>query len=139
MENRKSRELSRQTLTGKPVKRDKDYYLNNLDIEKAIHETAISLAERMFTAFIREKNIEVSVNVDDIANKIISKLGDRLVYPDNYSNNYLENNKHDKFSYDDGPVIIKTDKIEIKGQLAKAKQSDDSIEDSLDILKDLEI
>ena len=141
MENRKSRELSRQSLTGKPIKRDKDYYLNNMDVESALHKTAVSMAERMFAAFVREKNIQVSVNIDDLADKIISKMVSKGVgaFPVN-NVTYPETPKQNTFNYDDDePVIIKTDKVEIKGSLAKAKQSEESISDNLDALKDLEL
>lgn len=141
MENRKSEEVSRRSLTGKPIKRDKDYYLNNLDVEMALHAKAVSLAERMFTAFMRENRVEVSLNIDDLVDKITKKLepklGETRVV---YQQGSGPVQKQDGFSFDDdGPVILKAEKVEIKGELGKTSKSKDSIDDNLDILGNLEI
>jgi hypothetical protein len=139
MENRKSREVSRRTNTGKAVVRDKDYYLNNLDIEKSLHDKAINIAERIFAAFVREKNIQVSVNTDDLADQIIKKLLPKLPKGGGQVAFQGPTGNEDGFTFDDAPVIIKTDKVEIKGDLAKAKKSTDSISDSLNVLDDFSL
>lgn len=140
MENRKSKQISRRSNTGNAIVRDKDYYLNNLDIEKSLHDKAINIAERIFAAFVREKNIQVSVNTDDLADQIIKKLLPKLpASGGTWISNGAPTHREDDFTYDDAPVIIKTDKIEIKGDLAKAKKSTDSISESLNVLDDFSL
>lgn len=133
--NRKTKEVSRKSLTGRPVVRDRQFYLNSLDVEDALMKRAVSLAERMFAAFVRENNIQVTVDADDVADKILKKLEPQLV-----STVYVKNGKieeeEDKFSFDnDEPVILKTEKMEIKGSLGVEKQSGESTKSSLDALE----
>lgn len=122
------------------IVRDKQYYFNTLDLEHDLLKKASDIAERMMVAFMRENRVEVKVDVDDIADKIIGKIIDKLPKGESYITSESSPIKQDNgFSYDDGPVIIKTEKIEIKGKIGKTSKSKDSIKESMDILQDLEI
>jgi hypothetical protein len=140
-----SRELSRKSSTGKPIKRDKQYYLNNLDVENSLMTRAISLAERMFAAFVRENNISVKVDTDSLADEILKRLEPKLeglkseVRYVGGSHSLSEANS-DGFKFDDDEsVIVKTEKMEIKGKIGKTVSSGDSIEDNMSALEGLEI
>ena len=125
------------------IVRDKQYYFNTLDLEHDLLKKAADIAERMMVAFMREHKVEVSVNVDDIADKIIKQLEGKLqshVWSSpvrQHSDSTQATNGG--FSYDDGPVIIKTDKVEVKGSAATTSKTKDSIKENLDILENLEI
>jgi hypothetical protein len=125
------------------VVRNKEYYFNTLDLEHDLLIKASSIAERMMVAFMRENKVEVSINVDEIANKIIDKIGSKLQsYVDLGSTRQQSDdtkNKKDDFSLDDGPVIIKTEKIEVKGKVGSIIRTGDSISDSMDMLEGLNI
>lgn len=137
-----NRKISRRNLTGKPVVRDKDYYLKSMDIQDSLLKKAVSMAERMFAAFVRESKVEVSLDADDLADKIIKKIEPRLqaqvvhvASPDGVV-------PKAGFDFDDDePVIIKTKKTEIKGadQIKKTTKSKDSIADNLDALEDFQL
>jgi hypothetical protein len=123
------------------IVRDKQYYFNTLDLEHDLLKKASDIAERMMVAFMRENKVEVSLDVDDIANRIIERIGDKLqshAYPE-FTRRQPDDINKQTFNYDDGPVIIKTEKIEIKGKIGKTSKSKDSIKESMDILQDLEI
>lgn len=139
--------MSRTTETKKvnerpaAIVRDKQYYFNTLDLEHDLLKKAADIAERMMVAFMRENKVEVSVNVDDIADKIIAQLGDKLqsrviVHE---SGTLSANKVPGGFDYDDSPVIIKTDRIEVKGNVGTTSKTKDSIKENMDILEDLEI
>lgn len=137
MSTRKT-EITSTKASPKSIVRDKDYYLNSLNIEHDLLKKAADLSERMMVAFMRENRVEVSVNVDDIADKIIEKIGDKLqthVYipPEGVQR------KNDDFNLDDGLVVIKTDKIEVKGKISKESKTGDSISDNLDALEGMQI
>lgn len=127
----------------KPIVRDKDYYLNSLNIEHDLLKKATDLAERMMVAFMRENRVEVSVNVDDIADKIIDKIGDKLqsyaIQNPNLGWENTPSKKKDDFNLDDGPVIIKTEKIEVKGKVGNITKTEDNISNNLDVLDNLQI
>jgi len=123
----------------KPIVRDKDYYLNSLNIEHDLLKKATDLAERMMVAFMRENRVEVSVNVDDIADKIIDKLKDKLNFTTVISSDSLPSKVVNDFNLDDGPVIIKTEKIEVKGKVGNITKTEDNISNNLDVLDNLQI
>lgn len=123
----------------KPIVRDKDYYLNSLNIEHDLLKKATDLAERMMVAFMRENRVEVSVNVDDIADKIIDKLKDKLNFTTVISSNSLPSKAVNDFNLDDRPVIIKTEKIEVKGKVGNITKTEDNISNNLDVLDNLQI
>lgn len=120
--------------------RNKDYYLNTLNIEADLLKKASDLAERMMVAFMRENKVEVKVNVDDIADKIIDKILSKLpVMTGGYSVPGTIS-AGGGFKYDDDePVVIKTEKIEIKGKTGTVSKTKDSISESMDILDGLSI
>lgn len=123
----------------KAIIRNKEYYLNTLNIEHDLLKKAADIAERMMVAFMRENKVEVSVDVDDIADKIIAKIGNRLQpYAVSNPDGGWENKKPE-FSYDNGPVILKTEKIEVKGKVGSIKKTNDTINESLDILENIQI
>lgn len=137
-----NRELSRKSLTGKPIVRDKNYYLETLDIQDSLLKKAVSMAERMFAAFVRESKVEVSLDADDLADKIIKKIEPRL------QSQVVHVTAQDGvvpkagFDFDDDePVIIKTKKTQIKGadKIKKTTKSKDSISDNLDALEDFQL
>jgi hypothetical protein len=123
------------------IVRNKDYYLNTLNIEADLLKKASDIAERMMVAFMRESKVEVKVDVDDIADKIIGKILEKLPkgsYSGGYENTTVRSN--DGFKYDDDePVVIKTEKIEIKGKTGTVSKTKDSISESMDILDGLSI
>lgn len=123
----------------KHIVRNKEYYLNTLNIEADLLKKAADLAERMMVAFMRENKVEVSVDVDDIAEKIINRLVDKLPKIGSYVPISGNQSKEEGFSFDDGPVIIKTEKIEVKGKIGNVTKSTDNISESLDILDNLHI
>jgi hypothetical protein len=129
--------LTRLSEPGKAIVRDKQYYFNTLDLEADLLRKASDLAERMMVAFMRENKVEVSVNVDDIADKIVAKLAGKLQSHTTVRNESA--NKVPGFDYDDGPVILKTDKIEVKGKVGQTTKTSDSINESMDILENIEI
>ena len=120
----------------KVIIRDKEYYFNTLNIEHDLLKKAADIAERMMVAFMRENKVQVSVDPEDIANRIAEKLGKRVYHPESYESRTQEVGG---FSYDDGPVIIKTDKIEVKGNVTNVNKTKDSIKENMDLLEDLEI
>lgn len=124
------------------IVRNKDYYLNTLNIEADLLKKASDIAERMMVAFMRENKVEVKVDVDDIADKIIGKILEKLPkdrYIGGYENTTTSGIK-DGFKYDnDEPVVIKTEKIEIKGKTGTVSKTKDSISESMDILDGLSI
>ena len=133
--------ITKTERTSNFVVRDKQYYFNTLDIEADLLRKAADIAERMMAAFMRENKVEVSLNVDDIAHKIMSKLDDKL-------QSYVFKNQNvglptsssvNHFTLDDKPVILKTDKIEVKGKIGNTIKSKDNISDNLDALENLEI
>lgn len=134
---KQSREISRKSSTGNTVKRDKQFYLNSLDVESSLMTRAISLAERMFTAFLRENKLQVTVDADDVAEKILAKIGPRLSAQS--FNGDVVSSEDDGFTFDDEPVILKTEKMEIKGALGKTKKSQDSTKKNLEALEGLSI
>ena len=129
--------ITRLAEPAKTIVRDKSYYFNTLDLEADLLRKATDLAERMMVAFMREHKVEVSVNVDDIADKLVAKLAGKL-----QSHVVTRNDSANKvpgFDYDDGPVVIKTDKIEVKGKVGQTTKTSDSIKESMDILENIEI
>lgn len=137
-----SRELSRKSLTGKPIVRDRNYYLQSMDIQDSLLKKAVSIAERMFAAFVRESKVEVSLDADDLADKIIKKIEPRLKSEVRYVHSDSGTPSQPGFDYDDDePVIIKTKKTEIKGadKIKKTSKSSDSIADNLDALEDFQL
>ena len=130
--------ITRQSEQPKAVVRDKQYYFNTLDIEADLLKKAADIAERMMVAFMRENRVEVSIDPEDIANRIAEKLGKRVYHPGSYPTSdpgsYPGN-----FDYDDGPVVLRTDKVEVKGKLGKETKTGDSIKDDLDILENITI
>jgi hypothetical protein len=142
-----SRQISRSSSTGKMVRRDKEYYLNNLDVEASLMTRAVSLAERMFAAFVRENNISVKVDTDSLADEILKRLEPKLEgmktevrYVDGGGPKGLSEVNSDGFKYDnDEPVIIRTGKMEIKGKIGKTVKSEDNIDDALDALDGFEL
>jgi hypothetical protein len=120
----------------KVIVRDKEYYFNTLNIEHDLLKKATDIAERMMVAFMRENKVEVSIDPEDLANRIAEKLGKRVYHPGEYP---MESASVPGFNYDDGPVIIKTEKIEVKGNLTSVSKTKDSIKESMDTLGDLEI
>ena len=138
-----SRTTEIKKLTERPnvIVRDKQYYFNTLDIDHDLLKKAADIAERMMVAFMREHKVEVSVSVDDIADRIAAKLESKLqshVFLKT-EDGLLNSPSREKFSYDDGPVVIKTDRIEVKGNVATTSKTKDSIKENMDILEDLEI
>lgn len=140
MQNRKTKT---KRLNEKPsaLVRDKEYFFNTLDLEHDLLKKATDLAERMMVAFMRENRMEVSVDVDDIADKIIDKIIDklpeqRLIVREGGSGSQPV---VDDFSFDDGPVVIKTDKVKIKGNVGKESKSKDNIDESLEKLEDFKL
>lgn len=123
----------------KAIVRDKQYYFNTLDIEHDLLKKAADIAERMMTAFMREHKVEVSVNVDDIANKIIDKLKDKLPAITYLDSDPQVNNVSSRFVLDDTPVVIKTDKVEVKGNITTINKTKDSINENIDLLENLQI
>lgn len=123
----------------KAIVRDKQYYFNTLDIEHDMLKKAADIAERMMVAFMRENKVEVSVNVDDIADKIIAQILPKLQSGVIVQSGEIIPERGGGFSYDDGPVIIKTDKVEVKGNVATTSKTQDSIKENLDVLENLEI
>lgn len=123
----------------KVIVRDKEYYFNTLNIEHDLLKKAADIAERMMVAFMREHKVEVSVNVDDIADKIIAKLNGKIMPNIRIGTQSYPETSSDGFSYDDEPVIIKTDKIEVKGNITTTSKTKDSIKENLDLLEDLNI
>lgn len=122
------------------VLRDKQYYFNTLDIEHDMLKKAADIAERMMTAFMRENKVEVTVNVDDIADKIIAKILDKMPTQVIIRDGVEEPNKFkEDFNLDDGPVVIKTERVEIKGKVGSVSKSTDNINESLDVLEGLKI
>jgi hypothetical protein len=132
------RNTSRKSNRPAPIIRNKEYYFNTLDLEHDLLVKATSIAERMMVAFMRENKVEVSVDVDDIADKIIAKL-DKKLQSHTYSKSDLETIKTPGFNYDDGPVILKTEKVSVKGKVGSVTKSGDSISDSMNSLEDLNI
>lgn len=131
-------EIKKIPNNSKMIIRDKQYYFNTLDIEHDLLKKAADIAERMMVAFMRENKVEVSLDPEDLANKIAEKLGKRVYHPREYS----ENNQSDGlggFDYDDGPVIIKTEKIEVKGNVTTTNKTKDNITENIDLLDNLEI
>jgi hypothetical protein len=120
------------------VVRDKQYYFNTLDIEHDLLKKAADIAERMMVAFMRENKVEVSIDPEDIANRIAEKLGKRVYHPGSYPTSDPGSNPG-SFDYDDGPVVLKTDRIEVKGKVGKESKTGDSISDNLDALEGLNI
>lgn len=121
------------------ITRNKDFYLNTLNIEHDLLKKATDLAERMMVAFMRENRVEVSVNVDDIADKIIDKLKDKLNFTTVISSDSLPSKVVNDFNLDDEPVIIKTEKIEVKGKVGNITKTEDNISNNLDVLDNLQI
>lgn len=136
-------EIKKLTEHPKAIVRDKQYYFNTLDLEADLLKKAASIAERMMVAFMRENKVEVSINVDDIADKIIDKIGSKLQSHVDLSSARRQSddteNKKDDFSLDDGPIIIKTEKIEVKGKVGNIIKTGDSISDNMDMLEGLNI
>lgn len=130
--------ITKQSQQPKAVVRDKQYYFNTLDIEHDLLKKATDLAERMMVAFMRENKVEVSLDPEDLANRIAEKLGKRGYYSSDHVGN-TPLNKNADFNFDDGPVIIKTEKIEVKGRTVKEDKSEDSIADSMDALEGISI
>lgn len=132
--------ITRLSEPGKTIVRDKQYYFNTLDIEADLLRKATDIAERMMVAFMRENKVEVSVNVDDIADKIIAQLEPKLrSHVIVRGESEVSANKVPQFDYDDGPVVLKTDKIEVKGKVGQTTKTKDSIKENLDILENIEI
>lgn len=125
------------------IARNKDFYLNTLNVEADLLKKASDLAERMMVAFMRENKVEVKLDSDDIANKIIEKILNKLPQPGSYPGSYHGSNPGSKdggFKYDDDtPVVLKTEKIEIKGKVGTVSKSDDNISSNMDILDGLSI
>lgn len=138
MSTRKT-EITSTKASPKSIVRDKDYYLNSLNIEHDLLKKAADLSERMMVAFMRENRVEVSVNVDDIADKIIDKLKDKLNFTTVISSNSLPSKAVNDFNLDDRPVIIKTEKIEVKGKVGNITKTEDNISNNLDVLDNLQI
>ena len=135
-----SRKTEIKRLNDKPntIVRDKQYYFNTLDLEHDLLKKAADIAERMMVAFMREHKVEVSVDPEDLANRIVEKLNKRVYHPETYSEN-IQKNPSKTFDYDEGPVIIKTDKVSVKGNAVTINKTKDSIKESMDILQNLEI
>lgn len=134
--NRKT-EIKRESLTAPYIKKDKEFYLDYMDIEEKFLKKAIEISERMMVAFMRENKVEVKVDVDDISNKIIEKIIDKLPkaqYIQVSASDIIQEKPKDGFSLDDGPVVVKTEKMEIKGKLGNSSISKDSIDKNLDVL-----
>lgn len=139
--SQRTTDIKRLSEQPKTIVRDKQYYFNTLDLEHDLLKKAADIAERMMVAFMRENKVEVSVNVDDIADKIIDKIGDKLqsYVHQGSTRQQSDDIKKDTFNYDDGPVIIKTEKIEVKGRVGSVSKTGDSISDSMDVLEGLNI
>jgi hypothetical protein len=131
-------EIKKLPNNSKMIIRDKQYYFNTLDIEHDLLKKAADIAERMMVAFMRENKVEVSLDPEDLANRIAEKLGKRVYHPVEYSSNNNSSNLGG-FNYDDGPVIIKTEKIEVKGSVTTTNKTKDSIKENIDLLDNLEI
>jgi hypothetical protein len=123
----------------KAIVRDKQYYFNTLDIEHDLLKKAADIAERMMTAFMREHKVEVSVNVEDIANKIIDKIQNKLVLGASPREVSLKSETSGGFVLDDTPVVIKTDRVEVKGNLTTVSKTKDTINENIDLLENLQI
>ncbi len=131
-------EIKKLPNNSKMIIRDKQYYFNTLDIEHDLLKKAADIAERMMVAFMRENKVEVSLDPEDLANRIAEKLGKRVYHPAEYSSNNNSSN-FGGFDYDDGPVVIKTEKIEVKGSVTTTNKTKDSIKENIDLLDNLEI
>lgn len=113
-----------------------------MDIQDSLLKKAISMAERMFAAFVRESKVEVSLDADDLADKIIAKIEPKLQSQVIHVSGESSANRQSGFDFDDDePVIIKTKKTQIKGadQIKKTTKSKDSISDNLDALEDFQL
>lgn len=123
-----------------PMKRIKDqkYYLENVDIEAEIMTKAISIAERMVAAMLRERTPSFEIDIDDLANKISKKLN-ITKYENGPNKTYKELRATDQFSFDDEPSIVKTEDYEISGNIAKKSKTKDSTDDALDALLNLDL
>lgn len=124
-----------------PKIRDKAFYMQQIDIEDAMFKRATSIAERIFTAFVRENNIEIKVDANDLADQIIERMGSRLQTEAGMSTRaQTTDDKKDGFKFDDDePIIIKSEKVEIKGDLGKVKKSNDSIDEQMDALENFKL
>lgn len=131
-------EITRKSIATNSIVRNKEYYFNTLNIEADLLKKATDIAERMMVAFMRENKVEVTLNVEDIAEKIVEKLGKRVYHPRDYSTGNTAS-QSGGFNYDDGPVILKTEKMEVKGKVGNISKTKDSIQESLDILSEIEI
>ena len=131
-----------ESLTAPYIKKDKNFYLNTVEIEESMLKKAINIAERLMVAFMRENKVEVKVDASDIADKIIDKIIDKLpqqqvIYmKSNETEDQPATNKKSNFKLDDTPVVVKTEKVEIKGKIGSTSISKDNINSSLDALDD---
>lgn len=131
-------------LKGKPpLKRIKDqkYYMENVDIEAEIMIKATQIAEKMVAAMMREQarkqSIEVDIDLDDLAERIASKIGGtQFATP---VVNQEVRRATDQFSFDDEPTIMKIDDLDIKGGTTKKTNTKESTDDALDALMDLDL
>ena len=135
---RTSQDIETRRLTAKSVVRDKEFYLKNLEIEESLLTRATSIAERMFATFIRENNVQVKVDVDDLVNKIVDKLGPSLQY-NSTKQSEPDIIKKNNFSIGNGPVVVKSEKIKIQGEIGKTKKTTESTGDALKALEDFSL
>lgn len=131
---RTSENIETKRLTGKTVVRDKEFYLKNLEIEESLLTRATSIAERMFATFIRENNVQVKVDIDDLVNKIVDKLGPNLQYNSTKATEPDIIKKED-FKIGHGPVIVKSEKIKIQGEVGKTMKTSESTSETLQALE----
>ena len=121
--------------------KDQKYYLENVDIEAEIMKKAIAIAERMVAAMLREKIhrplAEVEIDLDELVDKIIAKMpaSTTTVVHQGEAGERAE----DGFSFDDDPTIVTTEDYDITGKIVKKSKSNDSTDDALDALMDLNI
>lgn len=126
---------TRISKTARPIVRDKAFYLNQIEVEDSLFKKAVSIAERIFVAFVRENNIQVKVDADDLAEKVIARIEPLLQSEVRVINKSGPRTESD-FSYDDDePIVIKTEKIEISGDIGKTKKTSDTIDENMDALE----
>lgn len=124
----------------KYVVRNKEYYLNTLNIEADLLKKASDLAERMMVAFMRENKAEVKIDIDDIADKIVDKILIKLPLITRESSTQSRISSSDGFKYsEDDTLIVKTEKIEVKGKIAQESKTQDSISENMDALEGIKI
>lgn len=138
--NDRSEQIRQKILEGKEiisqqVNRNRQYYLDNTDIEKQVSDRATAMAERIIVATLRESQVSVQLDVDDLANRVVEKLGKKIIL----NQNKKDQEDTDFLDEENKPENLKIEKYEIKGKIGKKTQECDSTEDALEALLNLSI